>query len=130
MTNEQRSTSTAVRELLAVLPPDVRRVATALRRMVRRAARGTSETVVWGSISYHVPELGGRVKGAVCLIAPRRGYVELGFIHGALLPDPRSLLTGNQKEKRVVRVERIEDARRQALVNLVKAAVEVRPTYS
>jgi hypothetical protein len=53
--------------------------------------------------------------------------VELGFIHGALLPDPRGLLTGNQKGKRVVRVERIEDVRRRAVIDLVKAAVEVRP---
>ena len=91
------------------------------------AAPETSETVVWGSLSYHVPELGGRVKGAVCLIAPRRGHVELGFVHGALLPDPRGLLTGSQKEKRVVRVERIEDVRRPGMFDLVKAAVEVRP---
>jgi hypothetical protein len=116
-----------VSDFLGAVPPETRRTVVALRRIVRGAARGSRETVVWRSLSYHIPELGGRVKGAVCLITPRRGYVELGFIHGALLPDPQRLLTGNQKEKRVVRVERVEDLPRPALVALVKAAVEVRP---
>jgi hypothetical protein len=124
----ERPTEMSVREFLAVLTPEIRRIVTGLRSVVRKAVPGASESVLWGSLSYHIPELGGRVKGAVCMITPRGAEVELGFIHGALLPDPERLLSGDQKAKRVLRVQSLRDLPRQAVVTLIRAAREVRPS--
>ena len=50
------------------LSPESRRLVSALRNVVRRCVPDAAESVVWGSLSYHRPEVGGRVKGAVCQI--------------------------------------------------------------
>jgi hypothetical protein len=100
-----------VSAFLEVLAPDVRRVVSAVRKLVRAAAPAATETVLWGSLSYHLPMLGGRVKGAVCQITPRHNHVEVGFIHGVLLADSKHLLRGSGKSKRTVRVEHVENLR-------------------
>jgi hypothetical protein len=115
-----------VRRFLQRVPGGLRPVVRALRRLVLEVARECEESVVWGSPSYHLPELGGRVKGAVCLITPRSDHVELGFIHGILLPDREHLLTGSGRSKRIVRVRSTTGLGR--LAELIGAAVAVRPT--
>jgi hypothetical protein len=118
----------AVRQFLAGVPPNVREIVKALRALVLAAAGPTTESLLWRSLSYHRPELGGRVKGAVCLITPKSDHVELGFIHGALLPDPGHVLTGVRRSKRVVRVTAPAGVRHdKALHDLIRAAAEIRP---
>ncbi len=117
-----------VRLFLAGVPGDLRATVTALRRIVLSAAPQASETLVWRSLSYHLPHVGGRVKGAVCLITPKADRVQLGFIHGALLLDPAGLLKGRGVSKRVVEIRPGTDVTdNQALIALVRAAVIVRP---
>ncbi|WP_158305478.1 DUF1801 domain-containing protein [Opitutus terrae] len=89
---------------MATLPPGQRKIAQALRRLVRETVPSATETVLWRSLSYHRPELRGRIKGAVCLITPKHTCVNLEFIHGARLPDPRRLLRGSGREKRFVQL--------------------------
>jgi len=63
-----------VRAFLARVPRNRRETVKALRELVLAAAGGTVESVLWRSLSYHRPELGGRVKGAVCLITPKTDH--------------------------------------------------------
>lgn len=116
-----------VAAFLRLLSPEVRPVVVDLRQLVRAAAPEATETAVWGALSYHLAFLGGRVKGAVCQICARGRRVELGFVHGALLPDPKGLLQGSGKSKRVVRVDEMRRLDRPRLVALVRHAVEIRP---
>jgi hypothetical protein len=117
-----------VRHFLANLPTNTRRTVKSLRALVLAAAGPTTESVLWRSLSYHRPELGGRVKGAVCLITPKTEYVELGFIHGTLLPDPSHLLTGHRRSKRVVRIADATKLRNnRSLHDLIRAAARIRP---
>jgi hypothetical protein len=117
-----------IRQFLKAVPANLRPTVTALRQVVLGAAAGSKESVLWRSLSYHRPELGGRVKGAVCLITPKTDHVELGFIHGILLPDPQHLLTGEGVSKRVVRVTPETDL--SSLEELIRAAVRIRPTLA
>jgi hypothetical protein len=116
-----------VSAFLAVLAPEVRHVVAAVRKLIRAAAPKATETVLWGSLSYHLPMLGGRVKGAVCQITPRRGHVDVGFIHGVFLPDPNQVLQGTGKSKRHVQVEHVKDLPALRLAELIRSAVEIRP---
>lgn len=93
-----------------------------LRELVKLAAPDAEETVIWNSLSYHRPGMGGRVKGAVCLISPRADCVQLGFIHGASLPDPERLLQGRGKAKRFVPIRSLADIKTEALIGLIKGA--------
>jgi hypothetical protein len=110
------------------LSPDTRAIVSALREMIARAAPDAVETILWGSLSYHRPEVGGRVKGAVCLITVRRGQVRLEFIHGIRLADPAGLLCGNLRSKRHVPIASVAQVRRPELAALVRAAAAVDPT--
>lgn len=117
-----------VRQFLASVPKNLQKTVKTLRELVLSAADGTTESVLWRSLSYHRPELGGRVKGAVCLITPKADCVELGFIHGVLLPDPGHLLTGQLRSKRVVRITATTDLLNdKTLPDLIRTAVAIRP---
>jgi hypothetical protein len=123
-------TTSKVEELkafLAGVPPRQRRIVATLRRLIPRAAPQTEETVLWGSLSYHRPAFGGRIKGAVCLITPRPDCVHLGFIHGAAIADPDHLLRGAGKAKRFVPIRDVREIEARALSRLIKAADEFDP---
>lgn len=59
-------------------------------------------------------------------IMPQRGYVNLGFYQGAMLPDPAGLLEGTGAKLRHVKVRSLDDAGQPALRALVAAAVAER----
>jgi hypothetical protein len=120
-----RATKEEMGRFLARLSPGEMRLVRALRRVVRRAAPRARESVVWGALSYHRPEVGGRVKGAVCLVVVKRGRVRLDFIHGARLADPARLLRGALKSKRFVPIESVADAERPEIADLVRRAASI-----
>jgi hypothetical protein len=96
--------------------------------MVRRTVPDAEESYVWGCLSYHRPEVGGRVKGAVCQIVAKKGKVRFDFIHGIHLQDPNGLLHGNLKSKRYVPIETVADAERPEVVTLIREAAALDPT--
>ncbi len=107
---------------LGRLPAGPRGIVAALREAIRRAAPGTDETLAWGSLSWHRPDVGGRVRGAVCQVTVKRGAVRLEFIHGVRLQDPGGLLQGNRLSKRYVPVASAADAARPAVAALLREA--------
>jgi hypothetical protein len=92
--------ATSVEAFLDALRPDTRQLVLALRNVVRRTVPHAEESLLWGSLSYHRPAVGGRVKGAVCQIVVRGGQVRLDFIHGIWLEDPCGLLQEHRVSKR------------------------------
>lgn len=117
-----------VRTFLDNVPPEARELVSALRTVVRRTIPQAEESIVWGSLSYHRPDVGGRVKGAVCLIVVRRDQVRLDFIHGIRLADPSSLLQGRQVSKRFVRIKTVADLERPEILALIREAAALDPT--
>jgi hypothetical protein len=116
---------TEVQEFLDDLPPATREVVEALRTVVRQAVPYALESLLWDGLSYHRPEVGGRVKGAVCQIGARKGQVQLGFIHGVRLADSSGLLQGDRLSKRFVPIKTIADAERPEIADLIREAAAV-----
>jgi hypothetical protein len=79
-------------------------------------------------LSYHRPEVGGRVKGAVCQIGVKRGQVRLDFIHGVRLVDALGLLQGDRLSKRFIPIRTIADAKRSEITALIREAAALDPT--
>src|SRR6516164_521162 len=102
-------TVSQVRTFLAGLPAEVREIVSTLRDVVRRTVPQAEESMLWGGLSYHRPEVGGRVKGAVCLIVVKGGRVRLDFIHGFRLADPCGLLQGDGASKRFIPIGTVAD---------------------
>ena len=116
-----------LRRLLGRVPPGARRLVLALRQMIHRTVPQVEETELWGGLSYHRPEVGGRVKGAVCSINFKRDRVRLEFIHGIRLADPSGLLQGHLVSKRFVPIETAAAAERPEVEALVREAAALDP---
>lgn len=117
-----------VKSLLDTLTPENRHLALAVRKVVHRLIPQAAESVLWGGLSYHRPEVGGRVKGAVCQIVLKRGQVRLDFIHGIRLTDPEGLLQGDRLSKRYVPIETVADAERPEVAALIREAAALDST--
>jgi hypothetical protein len=120
--------ATSVAAFLNALPPESRELVLALRGVVRRTVPHAEESLLWGSLSYHRPQVGGRVKGAVCQIVVKGDQVRLDFIHGIRLADPCGLLQGEGVSKRFVPIGAAADAERPEIVALLREAAALDPT--
>ena len=116
-----------VRAFLNGLSPQVRGLVSAPRAVVDRTIPQAEESVLWGGLSYHRPEVGGRVTGAVCQIVVKGDRVRLDFIHGIRLADPHGLLQGDRVSKRFVHIESAADAERPEVATLIQEAAALDP---
>lgn len=112
----------SVHEFIDLLPEDARTIVLALRDVVLRTVPNVTESVVWNCLSYHRPEIGGRVKGSVCQIVVRKGIVRLDFIHGVRLHNPKHLLRGTLESKRFIPIHSIKDAHNPEIAHLIREA--------
>jgi hypothetical protein len=117
-----------LKAFLDTLSPEIRELVSALRDVVRRTVPHAEESLLWGSLSYHRPQVGGRVKGAVCQIGVKGGQVRLDFIHGVRLVDPCGLLQGERLSKRFIPIRSIADAERPEVAALIQEAAALDPT--
>jgi hypothetical protein len=116
-----------LKAFLDALTAQTRQLVTALRAVVRRTAPGAEESLLWGGLSYHRPQVGGRVKGAVCQIVVKGDKVRLDFIHGIRLADPFGLLQGDRLSKRFVPIRTAADAERPEVTALIREAAALDP---
>ncbi|HKP52906.1 MAG TPA: DUF1801 domain-containing protein [Chloroflexia bacterium] len=58
----------------------------------------------------------------ICYVSPMNSYVNLGFLRGTELPDPKGLLEGTGKLLRHVKIRSAEDLERPAVRELLAAA--------
>ena len=107
------------------LPLELREIASTLRQVIRRTVPHAVESILWGGLSYHRPEVGGRVKGAVCQIGVKKGQVQLHFIHGIRLTDPYGFLQGKRLSKRFIPITSKADAERPEIAALIREAADV-----
>jgi hypothetical protein len=83
--------------------------------------------LLWGGLSYHRPQVGGRVKGAFCQIGVKRGHVRLDFIHGIRLADPCGVLQEHRLSKRFVPISTVADTERPEIADLIREAEALDP---
>lgn len=113
-------------EHLMLQPPEVRRLARVLRRVVLRAAPRAAERVKFRCLCYYRPEASfGAIGGNICMIEARRSGVALSFIQGAEIDDPDRLLRGTGKAKRHMPVGNRAEALDQRVASLVGRAAEL-----
>ena len=81
-----------------------------LRNIIALVASDAVEVIRWGGLSYFHEGRGGIVSAGICQIGILADHVQLAFIHGIYLSDPRHMLEGPQKVKRFIRIRSYEDA--------------------
>jgi hypothetical protein len=115
----------AVAKLMEGYPDHVCDLAWELREFVRVVVPEAVEEIRWKGLCYHNGE--GIVKGSICGIGLFEDHVQLGFIHGAFLPDPEGLLEGDRKAKRFINIHSAKDFRKAAIKKLIRAAADFDP---
>src|SRR5690348_5084951 len=104
-------------ELFPTTSDAVRAILAEVRRLVRDAIPGATETFYHGALAYG-PNSSGSDR--ILYIAPQNGYVNLGFFFGVGAPDPTGLLEGAGKRMRHVKIRTVLAAQNPALVPLIQ----------
>ena len=91
-------------EFLSTFPPEIQKLANALRVLVKETVPNVKEGVYtgWKLIGYRVKK--GRSDAYFCFIAPFENRVMLGFEYGVHLFDPNLWLEGDGTQVRYLTV--------------------------
>src|SRR5579863_1884965 len=114
-----------VLDLLAECAPAVAEIALALREIVRAEAPEAVEVLYSVYAQVIVFQIPGRKRGAFCYVAAYAQHVNLGFYHGAGLPDPHRALKGTGKQMRHVRFDSPDDLHPFRLRPYIRSAMEL-----
>jgi hypothetical protein len=113
-------------EIVAAAPDDVRAIAERLRSLIDALDPTCVEVPRPGdrAASYGVGPK--KMSEAYAYIMPQKGYANLGFYHGAMLPDPEGLLEGTGKRLRHVKVRTLDAVDAPAVAQMLLAARQER----
>ncbi len=112
---------TTVAQLLKDSTPEVRALALAARDTIRQAVPRATEKVHpgWHIIAFH---RGAGMPGQFCAVSPLKDRVNLYFMRGVDLPDPRGLLEGTGKGMRHIKIISLRQLRSAAVKALIQVA--------
>jgi hypothetical protein len=128
MSSQQRLSGNDIAKLLNDWPDELCDLALELREFVLQVAPDLAETIAFHSLCYYKPGRPyGVIGGNVCGIGARGDCLQMGFMHGAFLPDPDALLQGTGKAKRHIELRSSKDIRRRAFKKLIQAAIAYEP---
>lgn len=116
-----------IETFLQRIPLNLQEIVFELRNIIASVAPDAMEVIRWGGLSYFHEGRGGIVSAGICQIEIRKDHVYLAFIHGAFLPDPRKLLHGTQKYKRLIEIDSYDNAPWDDLKELVSSASKFDP---
>ncbi len=116
-----------IEHFLRSRPAGLLEIVLELRNLIFSAAPSATEVAHSKWLSYYHKDRGGPVSAGICQIGLEPDHVRLAFVHGAFLPDPRGLLTGEVKYKRYVRLYSYEQAPWEDLRALIIASAHFDP---
>ena len=90
--------------------PEIRDIVLELRNLIASIAPDAAEVRHSKGFSYFHEQRGGTVSAGICQISIFDDHVRLVFIHGAFLSDPLSLLIGDAKYKKYIRITSYDEA--------------------
>jgi hypothetical protein len=108
-------------------PAPLQDIVLELRNIIAAAAPDAAEAIRWGGLSYFHEGRGGVVSAGICQIGIESDHVELAFIHGAFLHEPRGLFRGTHRYKRYIPLNSYDDAPWDYLKQLIEEAARLDP---
>jgi hypothetical protein len=120
-------TISEVEKILEHAPPEFRDIVFELRNIVATFAPDATEEFRNKGFIIYDARRGGPVSAGICQILLMQDHIELAFIHGAFLPDPKGLLEGERKAKKYVRISTFNEAPWEDLENLILASLHFDP---
>jgi hypothetical protein len=113
-------------ELIENIDPELGVICKALRTVITKLHPKHLE-IVWKNQNIASYGLGPKkMSEHYTYIAPHQKHVNLGFYHGAALPDPDHLLEGTGKRLRHIKIHTVREAKRPQVEQLIRAAIAER----
>lgn len=117
------------KDVLAFASPALRPVCEALRSLVNSLHPEFVE-IVWPKQRIASFGVGPKkMSQHYAYISVQATHINLGFYHGASLPDPVGLLEGTGKELRHIKIRDSSGAKDVAVANLIRKAIAERKPY-
>jgi hypothetical protein len=103
---------------------EIRELALQTRDLVARTVPKAKEKVYlgWRNIGFSLDD---SMASQFCSVGPYKKYVNLYFMLGTELDDPKSMLEGTGKKMRHVRIKEAQDLKNAALKVLIKDAAKL-----
>lgn len=114
-----------LKRFLTHFPVEVQEIFLGVRDCVFAAVPDAWERPKMSGVAYFLAEDSSPLRGMICHLVPKNDEVEIGFIFGAFLPDPRGWLAGTQKAKRHLHLSDYEAVDWGYLEDLMRASAEV-----
>lgn len=117
-------------DILAIATPQLRPVCESLRKQITSLHKDFFE-VVWPK--HKIASFGTGPKKMTehyAYIAVQESHVNLGFYHGASLPDPKGILEGTGKKLRHVKIHDVSSSNSPAISALLRAAIADRKLHT
>lgn len=110
--------------LMQQYDPGIREISEQARHLVAKLVPKAEQKVYfgWRILRFSV---NGEMSGQFCAIGPGKKYVNLYFMNGTSLNDPKGLLEGTGKNMRHVKLEDPKALNNAALKTLIKAAAQL-----
>ncbi len=113
-------------QIADLFPADSARIAYAIRDLLISLDQQVFEVPRLGEKTTTYGVGPSKMKQAYCYIMPQKSYVNLGFFHGANLPDRDKLLEGTGKSIRHIKIRSFEDLARPEILAMITDAIEDR----
>ena len=114
-------------QVIAAAPPGIQTLSRAARALLANVMPGITE-VPWARQKIAGYGVGPKkMSQHFCYIAPYKKHLNLGFMYGALLPDPENLLEGKGADLRHVKIRSSADLEQWALRQLIEDASRYLP---
>jgi len=107
--------------------PPLRDIVWEIRNIIVSIAPNATEVMHSKGMTYYHAERGGPVSAGICQIVIHTDHIRLAFIHGAFLPDPEGLLKGAPQYKKYIRIDSYEEARWDAIKDMIGASSRFDP---
>ena len=120
---KSKTTNGRFSDILALADEGQRPVCVRLRELILAAHEGAFE-IVWPRLWIASFGVGPKkMTEHYAYIGVQKSHLNLGFYHGAMLPDPNGLLEGTGKKLRHVKIHSLTATRTRALRELLRQAV-------
>ncbi|MGD8402045.1 MAG: DUF1801 domain-containing protein [Anaerolineales bacterium] len=110
MTKTRFHSLAEIEKAFRFLRPDLVELLLEVRNIVMRVSPLATERIHPRGLTFYDPDKGGTIKGGICFVDIRDGYVRLRFGLGVFLDDPKSLLTGDRLYMRHMDISSFDDA--------------------
>ncbi len=103
---------------ISKLSPSNRKIVKNLRGIILKAVPNVEEAIKWGMPCYSQ-------NGMICHIIPAKAHVSLAFSKGVGLTDPNSLLQGEGKKMRHIKLRSENEIKTKIIATWVREAVSL-----